>query len=263
MVFFFSAIFIFFGSMKLFSQGEASLTAYKIMEKVYDNSNYHKTKILDITMIISDERGRERKKAFKCYRKLSETLDNSLIRLYYPPDNKNMGVLTKSVPGRSEKDQWLYVHFSRTMKQLIGKAKKGSFLGSHFSYSDIGGRKLGEDDYRRLPDQKGYLVVESRPIVGEKNQEDRDYDRLVSYIDPKRFVIISQVYYAVDSPHKVLKVLTNKKIVKRDGAYIVILSEMVDGLGKGKTVVQIDEQSLQLGVEISDQQVGLKGLRFA
>ena len=46
-------------------------------------------------------------------------------------------------------------------------------------------------------------------------------------------------------------------------AYIVVLSEMIDGSGKGKTTVIVDEQSLQLGVPISDQKVDLKGLKFA
>ena len=218
MTVFFSLFFlVVLGIDPLFSQDVSQLTGREIMQKVQVNNQRHKTKILDITMIIEDERGRERKKSFKCYKKLSDTLDNSLIRLYYPPDNKNMGVLTKSTPQSVDKEQWLYVHFSRTMKQLVGKAKNNSFLGSHFSYSDIGGRKLDEDTYRRFPDQKGYIVVESRPIISEgQSDEERDYDRLVSYIDPKRFVIISQVYYSVSQPDKVLKMLTNKKIVKRD-----------------------------------------------
>ena len=55
------------------------------------------------------------------------------------------------------------------------------------------------------------------------------------------------------------KVLLNKKVVRKEGMYVTMLSEMKNLKMNGYTVLNV--KKMDVGLEISDHLVGMKGLK--
>ena len=63
--------------------------------------------------------------------------DYSLLRFSSPPDVAGTALLSQ--PGASADKQWLYLPVLRRSQRIAGGSRTGAFVGSEFSYEDVGG----------------------------------------------------------------------------------------------------------------------------
>lgn len=69
--------------------------------------------------------------------------DQSLLLFLLPTDVKGTKLLTWS-HFEDEDDQWVYLPSYGRVKRISSRLKTGSFMGSEFSYEDLGGRDVGK-----------------------------------------------------------------------------------------------------------------------
>jgi hypothetical protein len=79
-----------------------------------------------------------------------------------PKDIKGTKLLTWTNKNESNK-QWLFLPKFKRVKKINSKNQSGSFMGSEFSYEDIGGQVLDKYTYKLLSEDKVNWEVESTP----------------------------------------------------------------------------------------------------
>ena len=81
--------------------------------------------------------------------------DRSLFEFLIPLDIKGTKILSWKKNYPDDNDQWLYLPSFRRVKRIQGGQRTGSFMGSEFSYEDIGGHSLESFTYKLLSQEKG------------------------------------------------------------------------------------------------------------
>jgi hypothetical protein len=79
--------------------------------------------------------------------------DKSISEFLSPKDVKGTKMLTWTHKTEDD-DQWLYLPTFRRVKRISSGAKSASFLGSEFSYEDLGGQEVDKYNYKFLAEEK-------------------------------------------------------------------------------------------------------------
>src|SRR5918993_1620308 len=72
--------------------------------------------------------------------------DRLLIRFSYPNDIRGTGFLVWEHP-KGEDERFLYLPSLGRVRRIAGSEAQESFVGSDFTYEDIGGREVDEETY--------------------------------------------------------------------------------------------------------------------
>lgn len=75
--------------------------------------------------------------------------DMSISTFQWPADVKGTKMLTWSHK-TGDDDQWLYLPALKRVKRISSRNKSGAFMGSEFSYEDLGSQEVEEFTYRLL-----------------------------------------------------------------------------------------------------------------
>jgi outer membrane lipoprotein-sorting protein len=130
--------------------------------------------------------------------------DKSLTVFNEPADVKGTALLTISHK-LADDDQWLYLPALARVKRISSANKTGSFMGSEFSYEDIGSQEVEKYRYKYLRDEhcdgKPCLVIERYPVSPHSG-----YTREVVWIDQEQYRLWTVEYY--DRKQSLLKTLT-------------------------------------------------------
>lgn len=172
----------------LFAQEE--LTADQIMQKVDARAIPNDmTAMMEMNLI--DKKGNVRTRAMKTYR-MSD--DKQIMWFLEPADVKGSSFLRLSYDDRDD-DMWLYLPAFGKVRRIASHAQNGNFMGSDFTYEDMGERKLNEYTYKLLKEEtigdKNCWVIESTPKQGVTT----DYSKIVSWIWNGDYVAIKENFY--------------------------------------------------------------------
>ncbi|HSH71176.1 MAG TPA: outer membrane lipoprotein-sorting protein, partial [Deferrisomatales bacterium] len=100
------------------------------------------------TMVITDGSGRTREREFTILRKDLEDGARQDYYVYFhkPGDvRKTVFLVQKKVDG--DDDRWMYLPALDLVKRIAASDKRTSFVGSHFFYEDVSGRRIDEDEH--------------------------------------------------------------------------------------------------------------------
>ena len=133
-------------------------------------------------MVLINKNGKETKREMHSSAIEGANDDGKMLMVFDSPrDQKGTALLTHSHPD-ADNDQWLYLPALKKVKKIASKAKSGPFLGSEFSFEDIGGAKLEDYDYKWIRDEelngRKVWVLEAYP----KNKYS-GYTKVVSWVD--------------------------------------------------------------------------------
>ena len=149
------------------------------------------------TMVLRNKQGQESKRQARI--KVLEAPgdgDKSLFVFDEPRDVKGTAFLVHSHKEKSD-DQWLYLPALKRVKRISSSNRSGSFMGSEFSYEDMGSQEVERFTYKYLRDEPcgdaTCTVVERFPVArrsGYRRQvvwQDKDELRVrkVHYFDRK------------------------------------------------------------------------------
>lgn len=231
------------------SKKEASIKGLQIMQKVEMQSKIHKTQKSVVELIITNKKGKTRKRHFTLKKKIQKYKDTEesrlLVSFFKPKSVKGMRILVHSkYDGKSE--HWIYLPALKSKKQLSSKNSNASFMGSDFTHTDLVTRSLSKDTYYYQKEDEKYYYITSIP-----NNKGDLYSKLEMKIDKKMLIPIEVRFY--DSSAQLVKTLKSKKIEKYSGMYIVTDFIMQNNKSKGYSRILLS--SIELGVRIQNSEV--------
>ena len=110
--------------------------------------------------------------------------DKSLSIFLKPFDVKNTKMLTWSHK-EDDDDQWLYLPSFKRWKRISSNNKSSSFMGSEFSYEDLGSQEPEKFSYKWLKDEK--IKIDGKDsdtwVLERKPKKKSGYSKQVMWVD--------------------------------------------------------------------------------
>lgn len=224
----------------------AELTGYDIMIEV-DNrpDGDDRTMTMNITLI--NKRGKTRERTVLSYSKDYGKDSKGLIYFKKPVDVKGTGFLSWEYDDPSkDDDRWLYLPALKKVRRISGSSKSDYFMGTDFTYDDLGDRSVDEDNHELLREEKidgnTCWVVESTP----KNKDDM-YSKVIKWIRQDALMPVKVEFY--DKQDNLLKILTVSDVRKQDGFWTGFRMEMENIQEKHKTILEITKMHYNQGLK--------------
>ena len=157
------------------------------------------------TMVLRNKQGQESRRQLRL--KVLEVADdgNKSLFVFDQPRGVKGTALLIHAHREGADDQWLYLPALKRVKRISSSNRSGSFMGSEFSYEDLGAPEVEKFRYRHLRDEKcGTLtctLVEAVPV-----EKGSGYSRQIVWRDRDELRIWKIEYYDRKDAH--LKTLT-------------------------------------------------------
>jgi len=199
-----------------------------------------------LTMTLINKSGGKRVRAITSYSKDYGNDKKSVMVFRQPADVKGTAFLSWEYdnPAKDD-DKWLYMPAMKKVRRISGASKNEYFMGSDFTYDDMGDRNVDEDVHKLLGEEavESHMCwkVESIPV-------DRDdiYARKVVWVSKSANLVIKAEYYDKDGLLKVYRVLDFSRI---GGFWTVKHSEMQNVVRQHKTVLQFSSMQYDTGID--------------
>jgi hypothetical protein len=186
--------------------------------------------------------------------------DRLLIRFNYPNDIRGTSFLVWEHP-KADDERFLYLPSLGRVRRIAGAETQESFVGSDFTYEDIGGREL--DDYTYTfagPDgtnaswspAPGGQVRQAWRLESRRKDASAEFPRVVSLVLKDSHVVVAAEIY--NRRNEKQKVYTVRRLEPIEAIWTVMESEMTNTPEKTRT---------ELVVESTDYNVGLKEADFS
>lgn len=222
------------------------LTGRDIMDRVYNRPDGDDQKcIMHMTLI--NKRGKTRERTVIFFSKDYGKDSKSLMFFQSPADVKGTGFLQYEYDDPSkEDDRWLYMPALKKVKRITGSSKSDYFMGTDFTYDDMGDRSVDEDKHKLLREEEvdgiKCWVVKSIP-----KDKDYMYSKTTKWIRQDALIPIKVEFY--DKQDNLLKILTVFDIRKQDGYWTVFKMEMDNIQDMHKTILEIEEMYYDIGLK--------------
>lgn len=180
---------------------------YRIAKDASDQGKGYVDSVSRMKMILINKKGQETIREMKS-KDIEETDSvgaKGLTVFLTPKDQKGTALLNHAHDEKDD-DQWLYLPALKRVKKIASKNKSGPFLGSEFSFEDLGGASgLDKKTYKWIRDEaldgRDCYVLEAYPK--DKNS---GYTKQVSWIDKEDYRAYKVEYF--DRKHSHLKTMT-------------------------------------------------------
>ncbi len=203
----------------------------------------------DVTMTITDKRGKERVKEFIMLRIDEEDGGRQRYYTYFkkPSDISRLTFMVHKVPDGNDQ-RWIYVPSVDLIKPISADDKNSSFVGSHFSYEDVSGRHWTEDTHTLIGDSTingtDVWVIESIP-----KKEQKGLARKLSYIAHDSYLPLLENYY--NKKDKLVRVFRADRVEEIDGVVTMTTRSMENVKKGGKTVIEFSNIKYNTGLDKS------------
>ncbi len=222
------------------------MTAREIIEKVYNRAEGD-DQTSNLTMILINKSGKERIRKIQQFTKDMGDMEKSIMFFQSPADIKNTSFMNWSYDDDKSDDQWIYLPALKKTKRISSDSKSDYFMGSDFTYDDLGDRKLDDDTHQLMREETvdgvAYYVVESIP-----KDEDYMYSKTITWIRKDNFTGLKKEFY--DEDEDLLKILHIKEFEEISGFLIITNSEMHNLQKDHKTKMVVSD--IQINTGISD-----------
>ncbi len=212
------------------------ITGLQIIENVY-NRPVGEDMTADLTMTLINSSGKERVRKIKQFSRDFGDVEKKIMFFVAPADVKNTSFMNWSYDEEGkDDDQWIYLPALKKVKRISSDSKSDYFMGSDFTYDDLGDRKPTDDNHTLLREEKlkgeDCYVVESIP-----KDEEYMYSKTVTWIIKDKWIGLKKEFY--DEDGELLKILTVNKYDKINGFWIIIDTEMKNVQRDHKTIMEL------------------------
>ena len=218
----------------------AAQTGSEIMQNVIDAQEVDSS-AMDIQMTLIDKDGSRGTRRIQTLILNDNGLTKTITLFHEPASVRNTRFLTVENDGRTD-DQWIFLPSLRKVKRIASGEKDGSFMGSDFSYADMGSSVSSVDDstHTILKEEdcngRKCFVVESIPSPGA----DSNYGKYVSWVDKISWLTVKVEFYSKNGL-KQIKELNSENISRENGHWVAKIITMETLESGNKTVLDIKQ----------------------
>lgn len=232
-----SILVLIFG-LGIFSNVSAQeLDGKQIVEKVY-NRPAPSDQTATLTMTLTNRSGSTRVRTIKQFTKDLGKVEKSIMFFQAPADVKNTSFMSWTYDDEIKSDdQWIYLPTLKKTKRISSDSKSDYFMGSDFTYDDLGDRKL-EDDTHTLIGEETMDGKECYIVESVSNDEEYMYSKTKTWIIKEHFIGFKKEFY--DEDGDLLKILRIKEYKDFSGFLIINLSEMENVQKNHRTTMDLD-----------------------
>lgn len=226
-----------------------AITAEQIARSVQDRDTGRDSRG-DLRMKLVDRRGRSRERALTLLALRRATGDKSLIRFSYPNDIRGTAFLVWEHP-QGEDERFLYLPSLGRVRRIAGSEAQESFVGSDFSYEDIGGREFDDYTYALLDEYAQWTAADgvSHPAYRlESRRKDKsvEFPRVVSLVLKDSFVVVQADIY--NRRNEKQKSYTVRRLQQVSGIWTVLESVMTNDLDQTRTELVVEKIAYNIGL---------------
>ena len=200
-----------------------------------------------MTLINAQGDQTERKMSNRIFERQADG-DLSRIEFQYPPDVRGTRMLTWSHK-RDDDDQWLFLPAIKRVKRISSRNKSGSFMGSEFSYEDLGSQEPERFKHKWLNDEK-YKNRECWKIERVPYDKRSGYSRQVLWIDKGYMNAVKIDYF--DRKGDLLKTGTFTEWKKMERFWRVQKIEMVNHQTRKRSLLVWESRIIGVALDEDD-----------
>lgn len=225
--------------------GQDKISGLSVIQKVY-NRKSPKDQTGELTMTLINKRGDERVRKIKQYLKDFGNVEKKIMFFISPADVHNTSFMNWSYDkdGKDD-DQWIYLPALKKIKRISSDSKSDYFMGSDFTYDDLGDRKPKQDVHKILREEKykneDCYVVESTP-----KDEDYMYSKTVTWVIKDKWIGLKKEFY--DEDGELLKTLNIKEYKKIKDYWLILSSEMRNVQKEHKTTMKLENVTVDSSI---------------
>lgn len=197
----------------------------------------------EVRMIISDSQGREQRRQFTVLRRdVDDAGDQSFLVVFSQPSDVRDTVFLVDKHIDRDDDRWLYLPGLDLVKRISAGDKRTSFVGAHYYYEDVSGRRPSEDTHEFITTSDEAYVLKHVPLAPQSVE----FASYVTWIDRATFLPMKIDYTnAAGDVYRRVEVL---EVADIDGHPTVTASRVSDLLSGGKTDMQFRYIAYDLGI---------------
>jgi len=226
-----------------------AITAEQIARAVQDRDT-GRDSTAGLRMKLFDRRGRVRDRAMTVLTLRRTAGDRTLIRFSYPNDIRGTAFLVWEHP-REDDERFLFLPSLGRVRRIAGSEAQESFVGSDFSYEDIGGREFDDYTYALLDENASWAAPggASRPayrLESRRKDSSVEFPRVASLILKDSFVVVqADIYNRRNEKQKTYVVSGLQQI---QGIWTVMASAMSNDLDKTRTELVVESIAYNSGL---------------
>lgn len=242
-------ILIFIAVFSLYSVQELSsqITGLQIMQKVYELPTPKDTQA-ELSMILTNKQGETRERKLKQYISDDGKMEKKIMFFVTPADVKGTSFMNWSYSSGNDDDQWIYLPALKRTKRISSGSKGDYFMGSDFTYDDLGDRHPTEDTHKLLREEnlqgKACYVVESKSKTAGHM-----YSKTITWVLKDKMIGVQREFY--DANGKLLKTLAIKKYDVINGFVTILETEMKNVQRNHSTVIALTNVKINQGIAAS------------
>jgi outer membrane lipoprotein-sorting protein len=233
----------------LFSLNAWAISAYELAQKTDAALSGFHDAVSEMKMTLINANGQTRDRTMLMKVLEGKAGDKSLMEFLTPADVKGTKFLNYEHFDRDD-DQWLYLPALKRVKRIASRNKSGSFMGSEFSYEDLGAfniEKYTYDGDAETVELEGKSYYKTVRIPKEKES---GYTKQVSWIDPETYVIIQVDYY--DRKKALLKTARFSDYRNVNGVWRIGRIVMTNHQNDKKTILVWENEKIGTGLTDKD-----------
>jgi len=197
----------------------------------------------EVRMIIRDAQGRQQRRQFTVLRRNVDPGGDQqfLVVFSQPSDVRNTTFLVHKHVDRDD-DRWLYLPGLDLVKRISAGDKRTSFVGAHYFYEDVSGRRPTDDEHALIETGDEYYVLKHTP----HDPGSVEFANYTTWIDRKTFLPMKIEY--MNTAGDVYRRVEVLEVAEIDGHPTVTLSRVDDLAGGGRTDMQFRHIRYDVGL---------------
>jgi hypothetical protein len=251
-------------SVSMDAAGRQRLTADEVARRVQDRNTGRDSRA-SMRMKLYDRRDRVRERALTMVSLRGKGTpgaaanapagDRLLIRFTYPNDIRGTGFLVWE-HSNADDERFLYLPSLGRVRRIAGSETQESFVGSDFTYEDIGGREFDEYTYTIADENASWTPAGGGParpawrLESKRKNASAQFPRILSLVLKDAFVVVGADIH--NRRNEKQKVYTVRRLGEIQGIWTVTDSEMSDALEKSRTELAIEKIEYNVGLSEAD-----------
>jgi hypothetical protein len=197
----------------------------------------------EVRMIISDAQGRQQRRQFAVLRMdVAEGGDQQFLVVFsQPSDVRGTAFLVDKHLDRDD-DRWLYLPGLDLVKRISAGDKRTSFVGAHYFYEDVSGRRPSDDDHELVENTEQYFVLSHIP----RDPATVEFASYVTWIDKTTWLPMKIEY--TNAAGNIYRRVEVTEVQEFGGYPTVTASRVQDLAGGGQTDMQFRYIQYDVGI---------------